>query len=820
MLPIEKGKDMTIQRDRTKFGYLLTNRIIKRAGLLLLAVALIAQPFGTLVSALQVINYTNTAFTPAEVSTNWFKDRTLPSGNYGSVGFGDRTNVLEMNVDKNITSPLGEWYWTEGLQRDIPNSDGIKADVYVDSSWTGKKVRAGLWGVGNTQTGALSDSYPIIEFTTDGYTGWRVWDATVGWVSLPGIAYNTDGWNTVAIKHNDANDTYTFGVNGTDVKTIQANVATDHFGAAILNSRNYALDNYNVHWSNFAYGSYDFVAEIPTNAKFTNPSVCGGATNQKVTVATWSPVVDAASYVYKVWKDGDAKYGSFNSAYTVNVSGTSQPGEFNIGEGIYRFAVQAIYANGEKSGWSTPCSATYDTTAPASTTLVSPGNGSIVNGASLTQKWNASTSSDVHHYVYESYNDAAAASLRWSQNVSGTSKTATGVADTTYWWRVKAVDAASNQSSWSPLWKLTVDNIAPVVNIIAPTEGEIVRGLVNVVGAVTDANPQNSYFLITGPNNYSKPSFFGDGRKTHEYNWDTTNVPQNGTYTIKFEAKDKAGNKDPGSVKTIKVEVNNPLPTLDKEDFGVGSWTIANNGFTGFNVGFSIHDFKTVSNMTVDLYNKDGKIDTNTASSALLTMVNAGDSKVLPSLSTPFVTQGNLIDDWCNGSACWNMGGYEWESKDKIPAKAVITVVGTDVYGKPVIKTVENTQFSEAAGEYTTILPHLIFLPAPVGQTPAANNVGGNNEQAATVRNVTPTVRVNTPAEPEVVVVEDDEQGEVLGASTDKTAVLAATDTAADEDEQPQASNKGVAGWVWWTSGGGAALTGAWWALAALRRRE
>jgi hypothetical protein len=99
--------------------------------------------------------------------------------------------------------------------------------------------------------------------------------------------------------------------------------------------------------------------------------------------------------------------------------------------------------------------------------LVSPTNNAIVNGAILTNKW-AAVDGAVK-YVYESYKNAAASQLRWHEETTDTQKSAANVANgTTFWWRVKAIDADGNVSAWSPLWKVTVDNVAPTV----PTGGQ------------------------------------------------------------------------------------------------------------------------------------------------------------------------------------------------------------------------------------------------------------------------------------------------------------------------------------------------------------
>lgn len=97
--------------------------------------------------------------------------------------------------------------------------------------------------------------------------------------------------------------------------------------------------------------------------------------------------------------------------------------------------------------------------AVAAPVLVSPTDESVVAGTSLTNSWNPVDGAD--HYVYESYNDAAVTSLRFRGNFTTTSKTAANVADTTFWWRVKAVNSMGLASAWSPLYKVTIDSTKP-----------------------------------------------------------------------------------------------------------------------------------------------------------------------------------------------------------------------------------------------------------------------------------------------------------------------------------------------------------------------
>ncbi|TXG76953.1 hypothetical protein E6P97_02585 [Patescibacteria group bacterium] len=90
---------------------------------------------------------------------------------------------------------------------------------------------------------------------------------------------------------------------------------------------------------------------------------------------------------------------------------------------------------------------------------MAPANNAVVKGASLTNSW--SSVDGAVKYVYESYRNEEATDLRWDEELTTTSKTATNVSDDTFWWRVKAVDADGVESDWSELRKVTVDNTAP-----------------------------------------------------------------------------------------------------------------------------------------------------------------------------------------------------------------------------------------------------------------------------------------------------------------------------------------------------------------------
>ena len=218
--------------------------------------------------------YTKVPFNSTELTANWSADRTTPSGGYISTTFGGLNNVLAVSVDNTKASTAVGFNRTEGVQRQIPASDTIKADLYVDSAWLNPRtdVRAGLWGVGKDRSNEIS-AYPIIEFTTTGdnnHTGWRVFDGVKGgWTNLPGVNYSVNSWNTLEISLNKITHQFNLNINGT-LATSNAADTTTNIGAVILNDYNYATqaaNNYSVHWSNFAYGNFNPV--VPTVTTIT-----------------------------------------------------------------------------------------------------------------------------------------------------------------------------------------------------------------------------------------------------------------------------------------------------------------------------------------------------------------------------------------------------------------------------------------------------------------------------------------------------------------------------------------------------------------------
>lgn len=185
---------------------------------------------------------------------------------------------------------------------------------------------------------------------------------------------------------------------------------------------------------------------------------------------TWNPSTDTSPVTYQF--QSSMNPASSGGVLTTGVwhSGTlSSPTIHSTGapDGVWYWQVRAIDAAGNTSPWSAIWQVRLDNATLPAPTLIAPTDGAYVNGASLTNSWSAVTGAA--KYEYQSFNDPAGLHLRFDSTYTTTSKTATNVPDgTVFYWRVRAFDQYGKPGSWSnggDLWKVTVDNTAPVVPI-------------------------------------------------------------------------------------------------------------------------------------------------------------------------------------------------------------------------------------------------------------------------------------------------------------------------------------------------------------------
>lgn len=283
----------------------------------------------------------------------------------------------------------------------------------------------------------------------------------------------------------------------------------------------------------------------------------------------WTDIDNAASYEFRasqtnaVDADGALNVNVWHGDANGNQPTVSQA-QSSGANGTWYWQVRAVGADDTKGTWTNPWKLTINLNAPDTPNLISPENNAHVQGASVTNSWTAAAGAD--HYVYESWNDQAMTSLRWRENFTSTSKTATNVTDSTFWWRVKAVSTTGDESGWSELWRLTIDSTPPTATITQSNNNGADWTNNNVTSTLVASEP------ITTPSGWtqvSETTYTKVHASNTSENVTITDFANNSTdvpYTVeKIDKTDPSFNISDGSTQTAaSVSVGISEQNLDK----------------------------------------------------------------------------------------------------------------------------------------------------------------------------------------------------------------------------------------------------------------
>lgn len=184
----------------------------------------------------------------------------------------------------------------------------------------------------------------------------------------------------------------------------------------------------------------------------------------------------------------------------------------------------------------------------------------------------------------------------------------------------------------------------------------------------------------------------------------------------------------PLTINLIKVSDNSVVATdgatLTVEDESTGGPIENNpaidNGYfaidnSGFNVGFDVHDFVDVNNVTVELQKTDGTVlVSNTGKSDLFTLI---DGKTDQSISTPFSIPTSATSD-----NYWTYGNRSsWTSADE-PNKAVVTITQDDNTSKTITLSPYTVNESTPDATFTKLLENTPSIPT-ISACPVENTI-------------------------------------------------------------------------------------------------
>jgi len=187
---------------------------------------------------------------------------------------------------------------------------------------------------------------------------------------------------------------------------------------------------------------------------------------------------------------------------------------------------------------------------PPTVSITEPAEGAFVSGTITIE---ASASDDRGIEKVEFYVDDGLLATDTTAPYECSWDTTTA-ADGSYGIKAVATDTAGQTGS--NMVTVTVDNTAPVVDVVEPAEGATVSGMITIKASVTEINVDKvEYRIDTG--NFATMTY-NETSGYWEADWDSTAVT-NGAHTVTVQATDKAGNS---AKDTNNFTVDNPVQTM------------------------------------------------------------------------------------------------------------------------------------------------------------------------------------------------------------------------------------------------------------------
>jgi hypothetical protein len=191
----------------------------------------------------------------------------------------------------------------------------------------------------------------------------------------------------------------------------------------------------------------------------------GSYTSNVTPELVWNTAIDAVSYTLE-YADNSGFTGATEVSGLTDTTYTLPL----LAQGRWYWHVKAVDVALNESAYSTDWSFTVDTDPPAVPTLVSPANGGSINDDTPELVWNSSTGA--HTYTLEYADNPGFTGAVEVTDLSDTLYTTPALADGDWYWHVKAVDQALNESAYSTAWSFTLDTVPPgVPALISPADG-------------------------------------------------------------------------------------------------------------------------------------------------------------------------------------------------------------------------------------------------------------------------------------------------------------------------------------------------------------
>ena len=182
-----------------------------------------------------------------------------------------------------------------------------------------------------------------------------------------------------------------------------------------------------------------------------------GSTQAGVPYFQWNPQAFAATYLIEVYKNGDTLFSPANKVLNVTTKFSAWAPTTSLASGDYAWRVRRNDADNRAGPWSAARTFTLQAAKPG---LTAPANGATVAANTLLFTWSGVAGGV--QYKIEAAATCAFSSLVVNQTTVMTSwAPITALADGTYCWRVKALDAAGNTISTSNTRTFSIGTAPP-----------------------------------------------------------------------------------------------------------------------------------------------------------------------------------------------------------------------------------------------------------------------------------------------------------------------------------------------------------------------
>ena len=491
--------------------------------------------------------------------------------------------------------------------------------------------------------------------------------------------------------------------------------------------------------ANGTAGPWSDVVAVTCRLGLTAPTVTGGNDAQGRPTLTWKAVTGAAKYeVYRA-RSRSGEYIKYST-----VTGTSYTNTSYIENGnTYYYKVRALDANGTAGPWSDVVAVTcrLGLTAPT----VTGGNDSQ---GRPTLKWDK-VAGAAKYEVYRSYSQNGNYSKYSTQTSTGYTNSSYLTSGSTYYYKVRALDANGTAGPWSDVVAVTcrLGLSAPTV-----TGGNDAQGRPTLKwNAVTGAAKYEVYRARSKDGDYIKYSTVTGTSYTN-----TSYIENGNTYYYKVRALDANGTAGAwSSIVSVTYKQTLPAPTVTGGNDSQGRPTLKWKAVSGaakyevYRARSKDGDYIKYSTVTGTSYTNTSYIeDSNTYYYKVRALKSDGTAGAWSSvvsvtykqtLSAPAVTGGNDAQGrptlkWNAVSGAAKYEVYRARSKDGDYIK-YSTVTGTSYTNTSYIEN-GNTYYYKVraldangtAGAWSSIVS-VTYRAASTGTLPAPAVTGGNDSQ-------------------------------------------------------------------------------------------